>query len=237
MNVLIIPDIHGRTFWKDAVEKYEENVDKIIFLGDYLDPYPWEEITRKNAIRNFEEIIEYKQKNKAKVVLLIGNHDMQYWSKDFKTRSRYDSSNAWHIMDDFAKHRSLFALAHEETIGDKKYLFSHAGLMTSWVERNKRVIDEITTESLTNLLYIHDGIKALMDVSNYRTWLGEDTGSIVWSDVMEKADFPNDSDIEGYDYQIFGHSQRDEKPIITSKWACLDCRKAFILDENGLKEA
>ena len=121
-KILIIPDVHGRTFWKTAVTQYENECDKIIFLGDYLDPYPWEEITRKEAIRNFEEIIEYKQKNKDKVVLILGNHDMHYWTKDFKTRSRYDSSNAWHIMDDFAKHRSLFVLAHEETVGDKKYL-------------------------------------------------------------------------------------------------------------------
>ena len=33
-------------------------------------------------------------------------------------------------------------------------------------------------------------------------------------------------------YQIFGHTQLKE-PIITDKWACLDCRKAIILD-NGI---
>ena len=34
--------------------------EKIIFLGDYLDPYEYEGITRKEAINNFEEIIAYK---------------------------------------------------------------------------------------------------------------------------------------------------------------------------------
>ena len=71
---LIIPDIHGRTFWKDAVSQYEDKVEKIIFLGDYLDPYLDEGITRKDAIRNFEEIIDYKINNSDKVVLLLGNH-------------------------------------------------------------------------------------------------------------------------------------------------------------------
>ncbi len=242
--MLIIPDVHGRTFWKDAVSQYEDKVEKIIFLGDYLDPYEDEGITRKGAIRNFEEIIDYKINNSDKVVLLLGNHDLHYWSKEFHTRSRYDSSNAYHIIEDFKTHRSLFELAHEETIGDKKYLFSHAGLMNSWVERNKKVIDEITLDSLTRLLYSADGIRPLTDVSNYRSWFGEDSGSIVWSDVREKIDLNNslesniipnaDSIVEGYDYQIFGHTLQDKDPIITDKWACLDCRKAFILDEDGV---
>jgi predicted phosphodiesterase len=241
---LIIPDIHGRQFWKNAVSQYEDKVEKVIFLGDYLDPYECEGITRKNAIRNFEEIIDYKINNKNKVVLLLGNHDLHYWSKEFHTRSRYDSSNAYHIIEDFKTHRSLFELAHEETIGNKKYLFSHAGLMNSWVERNKKVIDEITPDSLTRLLYSANGIRALTDVSSYRTWFGEDSGSIVWSDVREKIDLddsieyniiPNDDSIvKEYDYQIFGHTQQSKNPMITDKWACLDCRKAFILDENGV---
>jgi hypothetical protein len=138
----------------------------------------------------------------------------------------------------------LFELAHEEIIGDKKYLFSHAGLMNSWVERNKKVIDDITPDSLTRLLYSANGIRTLTDVSSYRTWFGEDSGSIVWSDVREKIDLddsieyniiPNDDSIvKEYDYQIFGHTQQSKNPMITDKWACLDCRKAFILDENGV---
>ena len=30
-------------------------------------------------------------------------------------------------------------------------------------------------------------------------------------------------------YQVFGHTQL-KSPLITDKWACLDCRKAFIID-------
>ena len=38
MKILILPDIHGRTFWKKPCENPKE-FDLIIFLGDYLDPY------------------------------------------------------------------------------------------------------------------------------------------------------------------------------------------------------
>ena len=36
--MIIIPDIHGLNFWKEAVAGREEGI--IVFLGDYLDPYP-----------------------------------------------------------------------------------------------------------------------------------------------------------------------------------------------------
>ena len=37
-------------------------------------------------------------------------------------------------------------------------------------------------------------------------------------------------------YQIVGHTrQYDGTPIITPHYACLDCRTAFVLDEEGLK--
>ena len=41
MKVLIIPDVHGRTFWKEPCEHIDE-FDKTIFLGDYVDHYPQE---------------------------------------------------------------------------------------------------------------------------------------------------------------------------------------------------
>ena len=31
-------------------------------------------------------------------------------------------------------------------------------------------------------------------------------------------------------FQIFGHTQLKDEPIITDKWACLDCKKGFIFD-------
>jgi hypothetical protein len=34
MKILISPDVHGRTFWKKAVEEHASECDKVIFLGD-----------------------------------------------------------------------------------------------------------------------------------------------------------------------------------------------------------
>jgi predicted MPP superfamily phosphohydrolase len=240
--ILIIPDIHGRDFWKRAVEEHFDKVSKIVFIGDYLDPYPWENITRKQAIANFDEIIKFKSDNKDKVVLLLGNHDFPYIDKRlFYTRSRYDSSNAYHIEGMFRSHRSLFQLAYEDKIGDKLYLFTHAGLIPQWYEAHKDLIGDLTVENLNTLKDTPGGIKSLCESSRYRGgW--DRYGSIVWGDVMEMTDIAQiTQENEGktindklpWDYQVFGHSQQDEHPIITKLFACLDCRKAFILNDDG----
>ena len=35
---IIIPDIHGRDFWRWVVAHRKEE-ETVVFLGDYLDPY------------------------------------------------------------------------------------------------------------------------------------------------------------------------------------------------------
>ena len=240
--ILIIPDIHGRSFWKKAVEENFDKVSKIVFLGDYLDPYPWEYITRKQAIDNFEEIIKFKSENKDKVILLLGNHDFPYIDKKiFYTRSRYDSSNAYHIEGMFRSHRSLFQLAYEDKIGDKLYLFTHAGLIPQWYEKHQDLIGDLSVKNLNTLKDTPGGIKSLCESSRYRSgW--DKFGSIVWADVMEMTDASQliqrkegktINDKLPWDYQIFGHSQQEEHPIITKHFACLDNREAFILNDDG----
>ena len=57
-KILIIPDVHGRRFWKDACLNHKDDFEKIVFLGDYVSPYPYEEISNKKAIDVFEEVEE-----------------------------------------------------------------------------------------------------------------------------------------------------------------------------------
>lgn len=236
-KLLVISDVHGRRFWKEAVAKHFDKVDKVIFLGDYVDPYIYEGITRKEAISNFQEIIDFKSENKDKVVLLLGNHDIQYIDKhNFTTRSRYDSSNAYKLEEMFHSHKSFFKLAHEEIVDGKPYLFSHSALIPKWYEDNKKVIgEELTTDAINHLLDTPHGFRILSDMSWYRGG-SCDAGSIVWADVNEAYNGMN-KDLP-WSRQVFGHSQQSNYPIINEDFACLDCRRAFILnDEGGFQEA
>ena len=74
-QIVIVPDVHGRTFWRKILDNTE---DQIIFLGDYSDPYPNEEFTHEDALRELSAIIEFKKSDLERVVLLIGNHDDHY---------------------------------------------------------------------------------------------------------------------------------------------------------------
>ena len=96
MKILIVPDVHGRTFWKEAKEKIHE-VDMCIFLGDYVDPYDYEDgvINRSDheaLVDNVKEIIQFARDNAPKVMLLLGNHDAHYLSESSEIQSsRYNS--------------------------------------------------------------------------------------------------------------------------------------------------
>ena len=57
---------------------------------------------------------------------------------------------------------------------------------------------------------------------------GKDTfGSPVWADVSEMQSAPA---IPGL-FQVFGHTQQHDGPLITDNFACIDCRRAFSLKE------
>ena len=68
MKTIVIGDIHGRTIWKQIVR--HNTFDKVVFEGDYFDSF---DISVKDQLKNFNEIIKFKERFPDKVVLLIGN--------------------------------------------------------------------------------------------------------------------------------------------------------------------
>ena len=76
MTIIPIPDIHGLTKWKNIVEEFS-NIDKFVFLGDYLDPY--QNISEEDLINNLLQIINFKITHPHQVELLLGNHDTHYF--------------------------------------------------------------------------------------------------------------------------------------------------------------
>ena len=233
MNIIIIPDVHGRRFWRAAVKDVSEN--PVVFLGDYLDPYPQEMIYPDEAWIEFRKIVELKRAHPDRVTLLLGNHDLHYILPEIGG-GRFDHDHAGRNRAFFLDNLDLFDLTSSWEISGKKYLFSHAGILAGWLLENERLIFtpafvEIG-ERLNELL--HDGAKqrillwALADTSFARA--GHNIyGSPIWADVSDHN--PDKFELEDT-YQIFGHSWM-EKEIITPFWACVDCGKAFVLTEDG----
>lgn len=228
-GILVIPDVHGREFWKEVVDckKYE----RIIFLGDYTDPYDIEGIADEMAVDNFKSIIALKQSNPDKVVLLLGNHDLHYYSDYYYELAggvRYDPIAAIVLQRLFQDNFQNFQLAWETDWGGKHYLFSHAGITQSWLKRNLHLIRKPDANHLNRLLLSNEGLEALAQVGEMR-WGDYPSGSMVWADVEEMLV----SDPLTNTYQIVGHSMQYDGPIITDKFACLDCRTAFCLNNKG----
>lgn len=234
--ILIIPDVHGRAFWRKAVESYPDL--PTVFLGDYLDPYThYDGILPTEAFVEFKEILKFKSQNKKRVTLLLGNHDIHYLGAKLNS-SRKDWMNQEKIENIFVKKLSLFELTKLVRVGDRQYLFSHAGIIPEWMEWHFEGIDLNDTEHVSEIL--NDKLNevdtfrqfvnsALMDRSASR-WGYARYPSVVWADVedhqYQQRRLPNV-------YQIFGHTQQEFGPVITEQYANLDCRKAFLLMEDG----
>ena len=262
MKVLVLPDIHGRKFWRKAVTNNIGQVDKVIFLGDYLDPYENEidenpELMEcddfydcKNLLKMLEDIVSLKKNEPDKYILLCGNHTCSYiWSK-FHAASRTDYKNWEKYHKFFSENLNLFNLVWIEN----DVIFSHAGISEGWakavavelsltINLNDPVKSIARYLSNVNLNNILDKklIKLLGDISSYRGG-GSYYGSCEWADIREHINHIETLKLKQNDkitkivsigeegiYQVFGHTQLKE-PLITDKWACLDCRKGFIFD-------
>ena len=226
--MIIIPDVHGRVFWKEIVKNSE---DKIIFLGDYVDPYPGENISLIGALDNLSEIIDYKKSNPSKVILLLGNHDFMYMDSEHNKYScRHDFENEPKITKLLMNNRDLFQMNYSIEVKNKLYIFSHAGILKPWIEKYKNLFGEFpgSLDKINELYRNWDSefISSLLEISYYRGgW--SDFGSMIWSDVREHS-----VSCEENIYQIFGHTQLKDKPIIEKHFADLDCRRPFFFDEK-----
>ena len=250
-KIAIIPDVHGRQFWK-VVREHKDEFDKIVFLGDYVSPYPAEHISNEKAIEALKEVVQFKKDNPDKVILLIGNHDLSYFNSNI-CECRTDWKNWDNLNGIYFDNIKLFDLAWETKIGDKRYFLSHSGVRKWWFEKwvkdklFKWDEDELPPAEKFNELFhaayddgrnfdlksTHDLERALGIYSTYRGWDGWDYGSIVWADIREYGMGPE------YDNVMFvcGHTQLDSEPIITEWVMDLDCRKPFVLDtETGKVE-
>jgi hypothetical protein len=77
-KTLIFPKTHGRSDWKNVSK---EGIETIIFTGNYFDS---SRMLNENLIDNFLEIVKFAREN-DNVILLLGDHDLQYLENQPKT--------------------------------------------------------------------------------------------------------------------------------------------------------
>lgn len=250
-KILVVPDIHGETFWKGPVLKYIEQVDRIIFLGDYLDPYRnrWKEYSPQGLFDNLMDIIDIKRNHMDNVVLLKGNHDQHYASETFRDMacaSRCDTIN-WSLYNAvFVKNKDLFKLAHLENVRGLPYLFSHAGLTLNWINKvnsgvwkladNKiSIASPDIVERINALDDNEEGQKMLCVVGRFRNMIGPKSGSVLWADIEEHA-IPDAPKAYGLNkvFQVVGHSRLNDEydKVEFDNLVLIDSQQCFMIDES-----
>ena len=210
VDLIVVPDVHGRTFWEN-VFKYDT---EIVFLGDYLDPYSFENIYPWDALDNFAHILTFAKMN-PNVHLLLGNHDLAYANGLHVCKSRTDKKNYDEIRRMFVDNKDLFSLAYDCTINGKTFFISHAGITPSWCELHSDIFDRPFSETLCadyiNRLYREGKLDSVLgDVSRHR-YGSDKSGSIVWADIYDHAEDQGNHKTDVI--QIVGHTQCTEFPI------------------------
>lgn len=254
--MIIIPDIHGRSFWKEAI-KQRQLGETVVFLGDYLDPYVGEidyytkePITKASALDNFKSILKLARFSKD-VILLIGNHDASYFLGCPECRN--DKKNKSQISELFKDNLDLFKIGIN--LKDINTILVHAGITDKFLVCCSEVIkdsDYSSKDYFDCIDYLNDLLNNYNDKQSYNILsallsnIGSDrggwsiTGSPIWADFYSIK-----KNKENSPKQIVGHTQynpiveydpkTDKEKIIFGIGktdACLDCRTAFRFYES-----
>ncbi|MBQ6578212.1 MAG: metallophosphoesterase [Bacteroidales bacterium] len=228
-RIIVIPDVHGRDFWRYALKGHEE--ERIIFLGDYLDPYSDDCVFWSDAFQGLKDIIALKKKHPENITLLLGNHDLHYLFEELEG-SRKNIFEAPKIRKTLMEDLDLFKMADECTHDGKRILFSHAGVNLQWLRMHPDLFPEpekVNADTFNSMMFEPGFIKALSDIS-YRRGGWELYGSMVWADLME---FVSEDSSLPETVQVFGHTRHSGGDIsLREDIHCLDCGSAFTIGGN-----
>lgn len=224
-EILILPDVHGRQFWRPALDYPGE----IIFLGDYCDPYPEEGIGVDEAHDNFLDIVEFKAENPDKVTLLIGNHELHYFDSAFKYSRKgsayYDEMNG--ILTG-SETKDLFKVC--KLVGN--YLFSHEGVSYGWYKKHLKELLKRGTNIENQLNTYFADSKMAFDETGIGRGCRDEFGCPLWADLTEI--WEEEKHFNPNIFQIVGHSRLIEgaEAPINEHIACLDTKQPYLLKDD-----
>ena len=200
---VIVPDVHGEDFWKEAIDLVAAKNYKAIFLGDYFDSY--RNIPRDKELKNFQEILDFKEADPDKVTLLLGNHDIAYMLLKDCSRQATDSDfiSINNILWDNIEKLALtckIKVSHVDG-SSQKVLCSHAGITDAWLnwiihtlnwEMDYEDLFHAITSGMLDLMLLRSRSSdrnrgrlatVLWQVGPSRG--GDSVGSLIWADRHE----------------------------------------------------
>lgn len=221
-KILVIPDLHEKNIWEKIINE-AGTVDKIVFLGDYVDSWTHE---KKACLDNLENIIEFKKQHMDSVELLLGNHDIAYMYYPNYACSGFQKDCQYELQLLFSSNSELFKISFAEG----NYLFSHAGISIKWFEKYKNLLelngfkegDVISLNKALNQMKEGKNLRdALFEIGEARGGMRYDIGGPLWADISETTGFqiPNIN-------QIIGHSKVPK--VMSISFPNMNCSNTYV---------
>lgn len=227
MKTLILGDIHGRVCWKDIINI--ENPDLTIFLGDYVTSH--ESIDDEIQLSNSIDILEYKELNPDKCILLRGNHDLQclYWNSGLWACNPEPSKRLLSVFSS-PEFRDRFLKDTQWVYIKDNIIYSHAGISKTWLRDTGENLEDINTLDPDENLF---GFRP----NNYFDTYGISiTQGCIWIRPQSLIEDCLDNYI-----QVVGHTTvkgiTDLKSIIpnlnNSIWLCDNLPNEYLINKDG----
>lgn len=218
-KVLVIPDVHGSTHWKKNFTDHIDEVDRVVFLGDYYDSFE-EGCKGEAAAKNLEDIIRTTELYKNRVKLLLGNHDISYI---------YQMNGDPHVSG----HQSLMTHRYNDIIMSNlgrfdiavkidDWVFSHAGFTKTWYKYTKTGYDIIFAR--------HDDVKIPKGPVRFSNWMLHTDKDVRMLNFSDYCYDPSGNSVESgpcwcrprslfsdmyYPNQVVGHTEVEgSKPLL-----------------------
>lgn len=195
MRACVIPDLHNKVSVADYIINKEYNeVDELIFLGDYFDDYnDTPEENRETGLF----INEFINDDKCKFIL--GNHDLHYiinhpvyQCKNSYSVEKYDAINE--VVSPDAWERMIWTHVRD------KWIFSHSGIIWDGVFQQEELDNSLNSE-------IQNVVESDLSMSPQLGY-----GGTFWRRDCEDEIAYAEGD--GFIYnQMFGHT-------VLGKWDC-----------------
>lgn len=208
MKIITIGDLHGKDCWKQIVPA---QYDKIVFIGDYVDGV---DKRGEDIVENLKAIIAFKLQQPEKVILLLGNHDIQYLHFPKHPCSEFDSVIQPELTMIFNEYKSEFQVAWQHG----KYLFTHAGVSRKylvWLQEmlEGNLISYHSPMMAGYLNHIHQTDPHLLYVCGTKRGGFYPHGGPLWADEKEtQLDH-----LVGF-HQVVGHSRIFKIDAFTRSW-------------------
>ena len=221
---LICGDIHAKPQIIQAIIRIQDDYDKIIFLGDYVDDWN----TPPNmSYATITDLVNLKKTHPDKYILLLGNHCLSSWLAGKFRCSGFDPMTNLICSPVYEENISLFNLAYY----DGNFLYTHAGITESF--RKNTFPDEHSGEKIAELLnhtlWNKDTDEDANRIFNLLNSAGPARGgsgipSPLWADDSELMNDPADIDCG----QIVGHT-----PQLNIKEITKDSHTLYFCDTHS----